>query len=242
MKKKIFSVLFVILGTATSYAQDVTAPEPEFINSYCILTSDSTIDVLPKENGSIVKHENKTKSLLGKIGKVANVASASGTLGAMIGVNTGNLSGALTGLKVAETASSVANTASSVSALASSAGMDIIFSGKSSSYTYTSKGGDIRFLIKGENNEQDPMGIYRIVRFISSKKDRSIQWMELEPSILNSAEAKKGGYVAFTAHKYGEQSYLLTIPASEVEAGEYGIFYMSIVTSSSIPVGTFSVK
>lgn len=242
MKKTMIFAITMLVQITTASAQSITAPEPEFINSYCILTSDSTIDVLPKENGTIGKHENKAKSVLGKIGKFANVASAGGALGAMVGVNTGNIGGALTGLKVAGTASSVASTASSVSALAGSAGMDIIFPGKSSSYTYTSKGGDIRLLIKGENNEQDPMGLYRIVRFNSTKKERRIQWMELEPSVLSSAEAKKGGYVAFTGHKYGTQSYLLTIPAEEVKAGEYGIFYMSIVTATAIPVGTLSVK
>ena len=226
MKKTILS-LAAVFASICCNAQTINVSEPEFINSYCILTSDSTYDVLPKENGTIGKHENKAKSVLGKIGKIANVATAGG---------------ALTGLKVAGTASSVASTASSVSALAGSVGMDIIFPGKSSSYTYTSKGGDIRLLIKGENNEQDPMGIYRIVRFNSSKKERRIQWMELEPAVLGSAEAKKGGYVTFTGHKFGTQSYLLTIPAVEVEAGEYGIFYMSIVTATAIPVGTFSIK
>ena len=241
MKKTILS-LAAVFASICCNAQTINVSEPEFINSYCILTSDSTYDVLPKENGTIGKHENKAKSVLGKIGKIANVATAGGALGAMVGVNTGNIGGALTGLKVAGTASSVASTASSVSALAGSVGMDIIFPGKSSSYTYTSKGGDIRLLIKGENNEQDPMGIYRIVRFNSSKKERRIQWMELEPAVLGSAEANKGGYVTFTGHKFGTQSYLLTIPAVEVEAGEYGIFYMSIVTATAIPVGTFSIK
>ena len=241
MKKTILS-LAVVFASICCNAQTINVSEPEFINSYCILTSDSTYDTLPKENGAIGKHENKAKSVLGKIGKIANVASAGGALGAMVGVNTGNIGGALTGLKVAGTASSVASTASSVSALAGSVGMDIIFPGKSSSYTYTSNGDDIRLLIKGENNEQDPMGIYRIVRFNSSKKERRIQWMELEPSVLSSAEAKNGGYVTFSGHKYGAQSYLLTIPAAEVEVGEYGIFYMSIVTATAIPVGTFSVK
>ncbi len=53
---------------------------------------------------------------------------------------------------------------------------------------------------------------------------------------------KKRGYVAFTGHKYGNQSYLLEIPASEAEPGEYGIFYMSIITATAIPVGTFSIN
>jgi hypothetical protein len=75
-----------------------------------------------------------------------------------------------------------------------------------------------------------------------TKKERRIQWVEFESSLLGSAETKKAGYVDFTGHKYGDQSYLLTIPASELGKGEYGIFYMSIVTATSIPVGTFSVK
>lgn len=238
--RTITTIAVTLLLSVCATAQ-VKVSEPEFINSYCVLTSDSTYDVLPKENGTIGKHENKAKSVLGKIGKVANVVSAGGALGAMVGVNAGNISGALTGLKAAGTASSISNAASSVSVLAGYAGMDVIFQGKSSPYTYSAKG-DIRLLIKGENNEQDPMGIYRIVRFTTTKKDRRIQWMEFEPSVLNSAEAKKDGYIPFSGHKYGNQSYILTIPASEVKSGEYGIFYMSIVTATAIPVGTFSVK
>lgn len=238
--RTITTIAVTLLLSVCATAQ-VKVSEPEFINSYCILTSDSTYDVLPKENGTLGKHENKAKSVLGKIGKVANVVSAGGALGAMVGVNTGNINGALTGIKAAGTASSISSMASSVSALAGSAGMDVIFQGKSSSYTLFTEG-DISLIVKGENNEQDPMGIYRIVRFNTTKKERRIQWMEFEPSVLGSAEAKKGGYISFSGHKYGEQSYLLTIPASEVESGEYGIFYMSIITATAIPVGTFSVK
>ena len=66
--------------------------------------------------------------------------------------------------------------------------------------------------------------------------------MEFKPALIGSAETKKRGYVAFTGHKYGNQSYLLEIPASEAEPGEYGIFYMSIITATAIPVGTFSIN
>ena len=120
--------------------------------------------------------------------------------------------------------------------------MDIVFNGKSSAYTVTRDGKDARLLIKGETNDQDPMELYRIVRFKASKKDRRIQWMEFQPALLGSKETTKAGYLSFTGHKYGEQSYLLTIPAEELEKGEYGIFYMSIISATAIPVGTFSVK
>ena len=105
-----------------------------------------------------------------------------------------------------------------------------------------SDGQNVRLLIKGENNEYDPMDVYRIVRFNESKKERRIQWVEFESALIGSEETKKAGYVQFAGQKYGEKSYLLTIPASELEKGEYGIFFTSIITATAIPVGTFRVK
>ena len=45
MKKMILSSMILVSAMA-AHAQ-VTVEEPEFINSYCVLTSDSTYDVLP---------------------------------------------------------------------------------------------------------------------------------------------------------------------------------------------------
>ena len=236
MKKLVLNI--VMLLAAVSGCAQVTVQEPEFINSYCILTSESTYDVLPKENGDIQKHQNKVS----KFAKIAGAASRIGGAAGMLGVATaGSVSGVMTGVRVMGTASSVGSVASAADVLAGVEGMDIVFNGGSS--TYQVKGsGDIRLLIKGENNEADPMEMYRIVRFQKSKKDRRIQWTQFEPALLGSEKAQKAGYVTFEGHKYGEQSYLLTIPASEVKSGEYGIFYMSIISASVIPVGTFSVK
>lgn len=211
-----------------AHAQKVTAPEPEFINSYCVLTSDSTFAVLPKESGKVEKHQSK----FSKFSKIAGAVSDLGFAGGMIGASTGSVSGLITGARVMGTAAGVGVAADAVNALA----------GGKSSYAIKDTGNGIRLLIKGENNEQDPMGIYRIVKFKASKKDRRIQWMEFKPALLGSSDAKKKGYLGFTGHKYGTQSYLLDIPASEVEPGEYGIFYMSIVTATEIPVGTFSIE
>lgn len=133
------------------------------------------------------------------------------------------MSGVVTGARVMTTASGVSSAAGTVSSLAGSSGMDIIFKGGHSAYQMES-GQDARLLIKGEYNETDPMDCYRIVRFNASKKERRIQWMEFESALIGSDETKKAGYVQFTGHKYGEQSYLLTIPSSELEKGEYGIF------------------
>lgn len=227
----------MLLASTSTFAQ-VTVAEPEFINSYCILTSDSTYATLPKESGTIGKHENKAKKWGKLLGGAASVVGAGGIIGA---ATAGSASGIINGVRVAATASSVASAAGTVSGLAGSAGMDIVFNGGSS--TYTIQGGqDVRLLIKGENNETDPMDCYRIVRFNTSKKERRIQWMEFGASLLGTDDTKKAGYVRFSGHKYGQQSYLLTIPASELEKGEYGVFFMSIISATAIPIGTFSVR
>ena len=120
-------------------------------------------------------------------------------------------------------------------------GMDIAFAGGKSAHSIKNDGKNIRLLIKAEKNDYDPMGIYRIVRFKASKKDRRIQWLTLLPAVLGSSDAQKKGYLSFSGHKYGNQSYLLTIPVSELEPGEYGIISMAVASAQEIPFGTFSI-
>lgn len=51
-----FSVVFLsLLGLYIIYPN-----EPEFINSYCILTSESSLEVLPKEIGTINSYQNNS--------------------------------------------------------------------------------------------------------------------------------------------------------------------------------------
>ena len=100
----------------------------------------------------------------------------------------------------------------------------------------------ISLVIKAKDNELDPMDLYRIVRFTGSKKDRHIQWMEFSPTLLGSEKAQKSGYVNFVAHKYGTQSYILTVPEKEMIPGEYGVFFLFIINATAIPVGTLSIS
>lgn len=235
--KKYFISLAMLLASSAAFAQ-VTVTEPEFINNYCILTSDSTFVTLPKESGTVGKHENKVKKWSKIFGKASDVVFAGGVIGAAA---SGSTSGMINGARVAAGAIGAGTVANTVSGLAGSEGMDIIFKGGHSSYQIDG-GQNVRLLIKGENNDTDPMDCYRIVRFNTSKKERYIRWVEFEPSLIGTSEAKKAGFLQFEGHKYGESSYLLTVPASELEKGEYGIFYMSIISSTAIPVGTFSIK
>ena len=237
--KKVFLSISMLLAASIANAQDVTVPEPEFVNSYNILTSDDSYDPLPKETGTVGKHQNKVS----KWSKIAGNAALLGGAAGLIGMGTaGSMSGVVTGARVMTTASSVGSAASAVNGLAGSAGMDIIFKGGHSTYVVNDISQGVRLIIKGEDNEHDPMDVYRIVRFKATKKERRIQWMEFDPALLGSKETEDAGYVQFTGHKYGEKSYILTIPTSELKSGEYGIFFLSIATALSVPVGTFSVK
>ena len=183
------------------------------------------------------KHQSK----FSKFSKIAGAVSDLGFAGGLVGASTGSLSGLETGVRVMGTAAGVGMAADAVNTLAGVEGMDIAFAGGRSSYAVKDVSKGLRLLIKAEKNEVDPMGIYRIVRFKASKKDRRIQWMTFKPSLLGGSDAKKKGFLAFSGHKYGNQSYLLDIPASELEPGEYGIVYMSVASAQEIPVGTFSV-
>lgn len=62
-----FSVVFlVLLGICIIYPN-----EPEFINSYCILTSESSLEVLPKEIGTINSYQNNSPKLSSVVDKVS---------------------------------------------------------------------------------------------------------------------------------------------------------------------------
>ena len=177
--------------------------EPEFINSYCIMTSDDSFESLPREIGTIKRHENIVSNATGGVGNVSSSVTTAGEL-------------------------------------AGSKGKDIVLEGGHSSYVVPKDMKTISLVIKAKDNELDPMGLYRIVRFNASKKDRRIQWMDFSPALLGSEKAQKSGYVNFIAHKYGEQSYTLTFPEKEMIPGEYGIF-LSAVNGTTIPIGTFSI-
>ena len=112
--KKLFISLVLLSASVVGFAQQVTAPEPEFIGSYCMLTSDSTYVVLPKENGKVEKHQNK----FSKFSKIAGAVSDLGFAGGMVGLSTGSMAGLETGVRVMGTAAGVGLAADAVNTLA----------------------------------------------------------------------------------------------------------------------------
>ncbi|MCM1489895.1 MAG: hypothetical protein NC095_03605 [Muribaculum sp.] len=234
--KKIF-VSLTAVAVAFAAMADLKVGEPEFVNSYIHLTSDSTFNKLPKETGSFKKHESK----FGKIAKVAgSVADVAGTaaVGAAWG---GSVKGTLTGLQAMNAASGVANTASSLNLLAGYEGMDIVFDGGESSYGIK-MGENVRIIYRAESNDTDPADFLRVVQFKKGKKDRKIRWMNLSYSLLGGEKERKNGYVPFEATKFGETSYLITIPAEYLQEGEYGIVSPALVDATALPIATFKVE
>ncbi len=233
------ALLTAVTACALTATAQVTVAEPEFIGSYQHLTSDSTCEVLPKESGTMKTHENKARRFSKIASGMSGLAGAAGVIGV---ASAGSLSGVVNSARLVQTASGVGMAASSVNTLAGASGMDIVFQGKSSSYTVKLADGDLRFVVREEEHETDPAELYRIVRLKTSKKERRVQWMEYSPALLGTEEAEENGYIGFRASKYGEQSYLLTVPQAAITEGQYGIFYVNVSTATTIPVATFCVE
>ena len=195
-----FSVVFLsLLGICIIYPN-----EPEFINSYCILTSESSLEVLPKEIGTINSYQNNSPKLSSVVDKVSPKQSVA------------------------------------MDSVPSTNGVEIILAGPHSSYVIPKDMKTISLVIRAKDYKIDPMDLYRIVRFNSSKKDRRFQGMGSSPTLLGSEKAQKSGYVNFVADKYSLNSYILTLPEKEMIPGEYGIF-LSTINGTTIPIGTFSI-
>jgi hypothetical protein len=239
MKTKSILLTAIMMAVSTlSTAQAITVPEPEFANSYYMLTSDSTYKELPKENGTLVKHT----SLASRIGKIAgHAADVVGAAGAIGAVTSNSIGGMVDGVRVMSTAANVGDAANSITGLTFAEGLDIVFEGAHSPYV-TANSKDIRIVVNNGANNIDPRDLFRIVRFKEKKKNRQIRWQTITPSLFGTTEAEKIGYANFTGHRYGNYSYVITISAAEAKPGEYGIFYMSLASASEIPVATFSIQ
>lgn len=173
-------LMMAVAWTMVSAAQEVKVTEPEFVGSYCILTSDSTYDFLPKESGSISKHKNKARKIAHIVGCASQVVGGLGWLG--LATHGRSVNGMTNAVKTIHTAKAVGGVAGATSALAGAEGMDIVFSGGKSAYKVADVGNGIRLVVKSENNDTDPMNCYRIVRFNASKKERRVQWDRVQYS------------------------------------------------------------
>lgn len=237
MKKFIISAM-ALTASIASFANGINVPEPEFLHSYIYLTSDSTFSKLQKEHGAFQEHQSKL-SKFAQIGSAASGLAAAGGM-AMVGLGT-STDAMIGGLRTVTTATSVGMASSSLSLLSGYEGMDIVFEGKNSPNVIPA-GADVNIIYRETTNDIDPQEIMRVVKFKGGKKDRKMQWFNISPALLSSKDANKKGYIYFDAKKYGDQSYLITIPTAALDKGEYGIIIGGEANAGAIPVATFSIQ
>ena len=187
---KIVNIGLSLLLMCGSVSAQVTVPEPKSLDSYSVLTSDSTFKVLRGsvacvggEDGDYVRHISANSMFWGRVAFEKTPAGKSGDVK------------------------------------------------------------DIRLLARDEDNEGDPRERFCIVRFSNFFWEiLGAEWRHFTPAQFGSEEFKKSGHINFSGQKYGERSYLLTIPMSDLKTGCYGIFRVNSVVGDHIFLGAFSVK
>lgn len=80
------------------------------------------------------------------------------------------------------------------------------------------KAGKLKMIVRSSDNQSDPMSIISLFQFEVKKGKRKV--MTSTVGTFTGAKSGNTTSVYFSAKKYGESSYILTIPS--IEPGEYG--------------------
>ena len=96
----------------------------------------------------------------------------------------------------------------------------------------------IEIIVRAKDNKADPMSIVRIFRMKSSNKNRSAVIAAVGSFSVSSNTME---YLPFSAAKYGESSYRLTL--DKRPTGEYGIIVSNPnnVDEKQVIVSTFAI-
>jgi len=97
-----------------------------------------------------------------------------------------------------------------------------------SSNVIQASGEDIRLIVRVDNNNEDPAELIRVMTFEIKKSERRVRFME--SSVVGGVKSNEAeSYITYNAKKYGDSSYLITIPATALQqGGEYGIICSKI--------------
>lgn len=251
-KKLFLACLLFVAGSLINHvsAQDITVAEPDTAAAdlLYLVTPDNQLKALPLETGEIQEHKNKLGKFASIAGGIAGAAGSIGGLGAIVGAQTGSISGVLTGIRVAGAASNVANLADVADQLAGAEGHDFTYEGPNSKTTLKLDGKDINILanIRVEKRE-DALTLFKVVKFKSTKKDRRLRWFQTKAALINTEkedEANKAGYLSYGYKSYGDHCLLLTIPAKNLTKGEYGVYFLGNMFGPSLAIlcYTFSLE
>lgn len=79
--------------------------------------------------------------------------------------------------------------------------------------------GPIKLIVRATDNNSDPLAVVKLFKFKQGKKDRKSELSSYD--MFGGLSENNQSYLKFSGKKYGESSYLISIP--NIEAGEYGI-------------------
>lgn len=250
LKSTIAMLAFAFIGFITAQAQELTVAEPDSTSSDLVyyVTPSNTLEALPLETGTIEEHKNKIGKLASIVGGAADAAGALGSIGSIVGAHTGSLNTVLSGIEVMGTASNVGDLADVANALAGAEGHDFTYKPSKSSKVIKIDGKDLNILVNLKcKDKETALGVLKIVRFKTTKSDRRLRWLQTKAALIDtekSKDADKAGYLSFGYQAYGDHCSLLTIPATELKQGEYGVYCLANMFGANLSVlcYTFSVE
>lgn len=248
--KTLLATLFVAVSTLSVSAQDITVAEPDTASADLVywVTPANELKALPFETGEIKEHKNKFGKIASIVGGVADGIGGLGMLGSLAGVGGNSASAILTGVRVAGTAANVSSLADIGNSLAGAEGHDFTYKGSSSKLVVAPEGKDLKILVNLRcENKESGLSLLKVVRFKQTKSDRRLRWFQTKAALINTDkadDADKAGYLSFGFENYGEHCSLLTIPASELEKGEYGVYFLGNMLGPNMAIlcYTFSVQ
>lgn len=228
----------------TATAQ-VKVAEPETVGDFYLMTSDSTSTAIPMKIGTIDDHKTIHQSIFEKSKGLGKKVAEAGKLVADMGGATRSLNTMAKGLQIMSAASSIdkaADIAKTVSVLTASDGKDIIVPVEDKYLSHYMTKGEMKIIVRVGDDGMDPTEEFRIIRLHKHPKELRFQWKEKEAGEIGTEEAQKVGFIKFTATKYGEDSYILSVPINEIKSSFYGVFRLSSASEEGIPVSAFYLK
>ena len=249
-KSLLAAIAFGLVGFSTAQAQGLTVAEPDSTSADLVYyaTPSNTLEALPLETGTIEEHKNKIGKFASIVGGAAEAAGALGGIGSLVGAHTGSLSTVLTGIEVMGAASNVGDLAGVADALAGAEGHDFTYKPNKSTKTIKTDGKDLNLIVNLKCKDKEiALGVLKVVRFKATKSDRRLRWLQTKAALIDtekSKDADKSDYLSFGYQAYGDHSTLLTIPASNLKPGEYGVYCLANMFGPNLSIlcYTFSVE
>lgn len=120
--------------------------------------------------------------------------------------------------------------------------MDIVIGIEEEPLSHYMTKGEMRIIVKVEDYCGNPTEEFRIIRLQKHPKELRFHLKKAEEGQSDAKTTQNLGFIKFSATKYGEGSYILSVPIKEIRSGFYGVFRRSSFSKDGIPMGTFYLK